>query len=243
MKTSHFVIAAAILMMGCKKDDPEPAPSPNSPTQPVQPTDADGNVYGTIQIGAQVWMTENLRTTKFRNGTDILHIPVATEWDDEQVGAWCYYQNDDNNDPAYGRLYNWYAVNDPAGLCPTGWHVPSDEEWKEMELYLGMWEVMVEEWGFRGLGLDIAGKLMKDDGWIAPLAATITNETGFNGLPSGGRLFHGAYVSVGTQAWWWTSSVSGPYEAIMRGLMNESDGVYRIGTQKYTGACIRCIRD
>ena len=99
--------------------------------------DIDGNTYKTIQIGSQVWMAENLKVTHYRNGDSIDNIPDFDTWNAATKGAWCYYANADYLDAAYGKLYNWYAVNDSRGLCPTGWHVPSYDEWVTLANYLG----------------------------------------------------------------------------------------------------------
>ena len=101
-------------------------------------TDIDGNVYRTIVIGQQEWMAENLKTTQFRNGTPILNILDMKAWEKNvSTAGWAYYDNDETNDAVYGKLYNWFAVSDSQGLCPEGWHIPSDNEWNMLIDYLG----------------------------------------------------------------------------------------------------------
>jgi uncharacterized protein (TIGR02145 family) len=101
-------------------------------------TDYDGNVYQIVLIGGQCWMMENLKVTHYRNGDPIPHVPNIGEWYGLSSGAYCDYNNDPGNVETYGRLYNWYAVDDSRNIAPEGWHVPTDDEWKQLEMYLGM---------------------------------------------------------------------------------------------------------
>lgn len=132
-------------------------------------TDIDGNIYTTVTIGTQIWMVENLNTTRYRDGSDILNVTDNTEWSELTIGAYCNYDNDVNNANIYGALYNWYTVN-TGNLCPTGWHIPSEGEWTVLISSLG--------------GESVAGGKLKQIGteyWEDPNNPA-TNEVGFNGL-------------------------------------------------------------
>ena len=159
---------------------PEPICGPETGTV----TDIDGNTYQTVKIGDQWWMAENLKVTCYRNGDAIPNITDGTTWASLSTGAYCEYNNDINNVATYGRLYNWYAVTDSRNIAPAGWHVPSDAEWKQLEMYLGMSQSEADATGWRGT--DEGGKL-KEVGtmhWNSPNTGA-TNESGFTALPGG----------------------------------------------------------
>ena len=152
-----------------------------------------------IIIGTQVWMAKNLCVDYFRNGDPIPQVKSTKEWKKaakNQQPAWCYYKNKLENGAKYGKLYNWYAVNDPRGLAPEGWHIPTDNEWKLLSNYLG--------------GEDFAGKKMKStSGWFdldGNENGVGTNESGFNGLPGGFRDDFGSFGSQGSFGNWWSAS-------------------------------------
>ena len=138
-------------------------------------TDIDGNVYNTVTIGTQVWMKENLKVTHYNNGDEIPNIEDNAAWTGLSNGAYCNYQNDNDFVDTYGRLYNWFAVDDGREICPTGWHIATDAEWTILSDYLG--------------GRHIAGGKLKEAGtthWASPNTGA-TNSSGFTGLPSGMR--------------------------------------------------------
>jgi uncharacterized protein (TIGR02145 family) len=112
--------------------------SSNGNSQTDSITDIQGNTYKIVKIGDQWWMAENLRTTQYANGEEIPHITNDTDWANTNAGAYCYYDDNTVNTKLYGNLYNWYTINDERGVCPVGWHVPSDSEWMTLEIYLGM---------------------------------------------------------------------------------------------------------
>lgn len=148
-------------------------------------TDIDGNTYDTVVIGTQVWMSKNLRVSKYRNGDPITTNLSNTTWQNTTSGACAVYQNSAANDSIYGKLYNWYAVADPRGLCPTGWHVPSDGEWQTLETALGMPASELNNTGGRGLSQNVGGKLKAVSPlWLSPNAGA-TDSSGFTGLPGG----------------------------------------------------------
>jgi len=150
----------------------------------------------TVTIGTQVWMTKNLDVTTFRNGDPIPQAKTDAEWQragKNQQPAWSYYNNDPANGAKYGKLYNWYAVNDLRGLAPKGWHVPSDDEWTILHDYLGS---------------DAGAKMKSKTGWNEN--GNGTNSSGFSGLPGGGRNDGGAVNGIGHVGYWWSSSEALP---------------------------------
>jgi uncharacterized protein (TIGR02145 family) len=194
-------------------------------------TDQQGNVYKTIVIGAQEWMAENLKTTIYRNGNAIANITDNAQWDGLTTGAWASYNNDSQNDCPYGKLYNWYAAADPGHICPTGWHVPTDDEWTTLTDYLG--------------GAAVAGGKMKTTGlqyWISPNTGA-TNESGFSGLPGGGRYSFGGFSYVGGYGNWWSSSELDTSSAWLRNLDYYSGSANQSNDDKRDGFSVRCLRD
>ncbi|SVC55879.1 uncharacterized protein METZ01_LOCUS308733, partial [marine metagenome] len=157
--------------------------------------DIDGNIYETVQIDEQLWMAENLKVTHYNNGDEIPNITSNSSWLSIFTGAYGDYDNNPANSETYGRLYNWYTVDDDRGVCPDGWHVPSDEAYTILIDYLG--------------GTSVAGGKMKETGlehWYSPNAGA-TNESGFTGLPSGFRYWaDGNYYYMGEYNYFWTSS-------------------------------------
>jgi uncharacterized protein (TIGR02145 family) len=184
-----------------------------------------------VTIGTQVWMTKNLDVTKFRNGDLIPQAKTNDEW--EQAGknkqpAWCYYANNKKNGKKYGKLYNWYAVSDPRGLAPDGWHVPSDAEWTVLSNYIG--------------GEDVAGKKMKStSGWEGFDGGT--NESGFSGLPGGYRYSFGNFGNLGVSGYWWSSTEGSPSSAYDLYLDHSLNYLVRSGSVKGGGLSVRCLKD
>jgi uncharacterized protein (TIGR02145 family) len=204
--------------------------------------DIDGNWYQTIKIGDQWWMAENLKVTHYRNGDAIPNVTDSTEWSGLTTGAYCEYNNDINNVAAYGRLYNWYSVNDSRNIAPAGWHVPTDAEWKQLEMYLGMSQAEADAVDWRGN--DEGGKL-KEAGtthWNSPNTGA-TNESGFSGLPGGYRIFNSNYYDVGNLALFWSSTEYGSYPAWTRYLGYYDSEVGRSYDSKQDGFSVRCVRD
>jgi len=189
------------------------------------------NYAQTVTIGNQVWTTENLNVDKFRNGDPIPEAKTVDEWKAyNQTGnaAWCYYDNDPKNGEKYGKLYNWYAVNDPRGLAPKGWHIPSDQEWTVLTDYLG--------------GEEQAGAKMKSkEGWNNN--GNGTNKSGFSGLPGGYRNFNGTFYGVGSYGNWWSSTEDSTGNAWDRSLDCNDGVVYRSIPNKGSGFSVRCLRD
>jgi len=205
-------------------------------------TDIDGNVYQTVIIGGQCWMAENLKVTHYRNGDPIPHVPDNSEWASYPSGAYCNYWNKESYVATYGRLYNWYAVDDGRHLAPEGWHVPTDAEWKKLEMYLGMSQASVDSTTWRGT--DEGGKL-KEVGtshWYPPNAGA-TNESGFTGLPGGQRVSAGLFISNRYIGYFWSSTEFSSTVSWERALCNELAQTYRLRSSKNFGYSIRCVRD
>ena len=179
--------------------------------------------YSTVQIGDQCWFAENLRTTTYLNGDAIPQNLSDGDWSNTTWGAMTFYENG----PAYGGLYNWYAVDDPRGLCPSSWHVPTDAEWTILTDHLG--------------GASVAGGQMKTNyGWFN--GGNGTNSSGFSGLPGGYRFSGGSFSNAGSTAYWWSSSPIGAY-AWGRALNFNSETVYSDGFNPRYGFSVRCVRD
>ncbi len=194
-------------------------------------TDVDGNSYATVQIGTQCWTQSNLTVSKYRNGDNITNITDNTQWSQtntSSTGAWCNYNNDANNGTTYGKLYNWYAVNDSRGLCPTGWHVPSDAEWTTLANHLG--------------GSSVAGGAMKSTtGWNNN--GNGTNSSGFTALPGGYRDSGGGFNFLGNFGGWWSSSVAVSGSAWYRVLTYDYANADRNYVSHRSGFSVRCARD
>lgn len=206
--------------------------------------DVDGNVYGTVAIGSQLWSTGNLSTTHYRNGDAIPSGLSDGTWNTATTGAMCDYENTPSTDAAHGKLYNWYAATDPRGLCPAGWHLPSDEEWKTLELFLGMPASEVELTGTsRGADENIGGMLKDTIGFDAPNVGA-DNSTGFGGYPAGMRYQNSDWCCLNQLVVYWTST---PYDAVYaytRNLAYDWTSVLRwSGDHKVRGFSARCVFD
>ena len=205
-------------------------------------TDIDGNVYQTIIIGNQEWMMENLKVTRYRNGDLIPNVTDDDEWENTSNGAYCIYDNDPSNADTYGNLYNWYAVDDTRGLAPACWHVPTDDDWKELEMFLGMTQAQADSIECRGTneGSKLAGGDLWDDGDLVNNAEFGTS--GFTALPGGGRLW-GSFWDIGYGAGFWSSSVEySTNYAWYRALGDWTSEVYRYIYYLESGMSVRCVR-
>jgi uncharacterized protein (TIGR02145 family) len=209
--------------------------------------DADGNVYQTVEIGNQVWTVENLRTTKFDDGSAIPLVTDTAAWKGNTTPAYCWYDNDTIYKTKYGALYNWYAV-DNKKLAPKGWHVPSDAEWNTLQNYL------IAN-GYNWDGTTTGNKLAKS------LAAKTTdwepdrtpgtvgndlsknNRSGFSALPGGSRNNVGDFDTVGYLGLWWSATEYDTSDAFTRYFGNEYDDLYRIHDFKNCGLSVRLVRD
>ncbi|MFZ1730855.1 MAG: FISUMP domain-containing protein [Bacteroidota bacterium] len=197
-----------------------------------------------VTIGTQIWMGANLSVTKYLNGDDIPEVTDPTVWGSLTTGAWCYYNNDASTEPLYGRLYNWYAVNDGRGLAPTGWHVASDNDYKALSIYLGMSQAEADMSG--GYFGTTEGSKLKEMGtslWQWAYASA-TNSSGFTALPGGIRKVGAIFDFVGSYAGWWTSTddVSGG-AAWYRGVHYASSQILRMAIGKERGMSVRCVQN
>jgi uncharacterized protein (TIGR02145 family) len=211
-------------------------PDATPPTSGYGPniTDVDGNSYKTVYIGTQQWMGENLKTSKYSDGTPIPNVTDNTQWSNITTGAWCNYNNSDSLGNIYGKLYNWYAVstttNGNKNVCPSGWHVPSDTEWNTLSDYLG--------------GAEVAGGKMKEVGtskWISP-NTDATNTTLFSGIPGGYRGNDGNNNFIGSYGYWWSSSDYNADITWNRSLNESSGNVNRYSSDKVNGLSVRCLK-
>ncbi len=187
----------------------------------------------TVKIGNQEWSAENLNVEHYRNGDVIPHVHDAEEWKSLTSGAWCYYENETSNGTIYGKLYNWYAVNDPRGLAPDGWHIPSDVEWTALTDFLG---------GKVAAG----GKLKAETLWQEPNSGA-TNESGFTALPAGirrGLLSENSdFNNIGEGCGFWSSTEADTLNAWYRYLYSIYSDFERANDDMNYGLSVRCIKD
>ena len=195
-------------------------------------TDIDGNTYGVVTIGSQCWMAENLNVSRFRDGTAI---PVVTDnatWQSLESPAVTSYGNDNANDATYGKLYNWYAVGDARGICPDGWRVPHDNDYRVLTDYLD------PDGDFSGGRLKAVGT----DFWQAPNDGA-NNSSGFSGLPGGMRFREGMFDHIGRRGTFWTVREDGDFEAYFMTLTYDTPLAYRTRIFKQSGFSCRCIKE
>jgi uncharacterized protein (TIGR02145 family) len=228
IRTSIFtmsIIGALVLFaVSCKKSDPDKVPA--------TVTDMDGNLYHTVTIGSQVWMVENLKVTRYNDGTAIPQVTDSASWENLKSPGYCWYDNHDStNQNNYGLLYNGYVINTGKNIAPVGWHIPSDSEWAVLTTYLG--------------GENVAGDKLKEAGsthWSI-MNTVATNESGFTALPGGYRSASFAlFAGIGTVGYWWSSTPYG-YGFIYRYMYDDESQVMSNNTNKEFGYSIRCIRD
>ncbi|MEE2858830.1 MAG: FISUMP domain-containing protein [Candidatus Neomarinimicrobiota bacterium] len=198
--------------------------------------DIDGNVYETVQIGDQLWMAENLKVTHYNNGDAITYISNEEHWGSMDEGQYGVYDGGSENANIYGNLYNWGAIGDIRGICPVGWHVPSNDEFTELIEILG--------------GESIAGGKMKEAGlehwnyYSDQISMEATNQSGFSGLPAGHRNTNsGDYIYMGFYGYFWTSTETSSDLAWRIYLLNYSSGVGQDTFGKPNGFSIRCLSD
>ena len=197
--------------------------------------DSDGNLYHTVKIGNQVWMVENLKTTKFRDGSTIPNVSDNSTWGNYGIlnnGAFCDYNNTATYSNTYGKLYNWYAVTDERNICPTGWHVPTNAEWEALISFLG--------------GQTVAGGLMKEKGTTHCSGSNngATNSSGFTAIPGGCRqVENGMFYGNGTSCTWWSYSEINVQTAWYCQLYFNQTSINRMAFDKASGCSVRLIKD
>jgi uncharacterized protein (TIGR02145 family) len=204
---------------------------PGTPTV----TDIDGNAYHTVQIGNQCWTQSNLKVSKYRNGDSITTGLSNSAWQNTTSGAYAIYNNAPVNDGLYGKLYNHYAVTDSRGLCPTGWHVPSDAEWTTLENHLGASSV-------EGGALKSTATQPTPGGWNSPNTGA-TNSSGFTALPGGGQNVNGDFIALSIYGLWWSSSVTPGSGAWLRDLYYIASDITRHDYGRNWGFSVRCLKD
>ncbi len=230
-----------VFASACEKENPQPA-VPETDTM----TDRDGNVYKTVKIGNQWWMAENLKVTTYQNGDSVNFETSTNNWQDS-TSAYCI-----SGSSYYGFLYNWYALSDSRKLVPAGWHLPSDEEWKTLEMHLGMSRGSADSITWRGskegdklkkarLGSEPTTWFINTENQFSVWA---NNESGFTALPGGCRLFNGNYGSPGASytGYWWSSTLHGN-EVWYRYLDYNSAKIFRFYVNKRYGFNVRCVKD
>lgn len=208
-------------------------------------TDIDGNVYNTVTIGTQVWMAGNLKTTKFNDNTSIPPVTDPTTWAALTTPGYCWYNNDAGSYKAtYGALYNWFAVNTGI-LCPTGWHVPTYDQWIILTDYL-----TTNGYGFGGSGSKIAKSMASKSGWTTYTSAgsvgndqASNNNSGFSAFPAGNRGVDGVFQGISTSTFWWSSTPYSPTYAYLQYLYYDSFYCNWARTDMFTGYSVRCLKD
>lgn len=224
----NLLLVSLLILVGCHTAS-GPEPGNNSGNGLGSVTDIDGNVYQTVQIGDLIWMAENLKVTRYRNGDLIPNVTGDRDWLNLSSGAWVNYVNNSELDEVYGKLYNWYAIHDPRGLCPTGWFIPSHDDWETLTSFLG--------------GQEYAGGKMKTRGtshWKSPNTGA-TNESGFSGLPGGARRHDGVFTSLNENGHWWSSTEIGAASAWSRGLNYNAARILKANHSKKNGFSVRCV--
>lgn len=221
----YILTYCLFLLISCR-------PSNETPTSKV--TDIDGNVYESVKLCDQEWTTTNLNVSKFRNGDPIIQITDATAWNKnhiKKIPAWCYYENKTANGVTYGKLYNCWAVLDPRGLAPAGWHIPSDAEWAKLETCLG--------------GAALAGGKMKSTLLWMPPNTNATNSSKLNCLPGGNRRDTGLFEELGLSSVWWSSTkVPTSDDNLFTRILNYNDGyLTRVDYGDMMGYYVRCVKD
>jgi uncharacterized protein (TIGR02145 family) len=209
-----------MLITGCMHNNPETV------------TDIDGNIYHTVKLGSQVWMIENLKTTRYQNGDLIPNIIDTSQWSYIPLGALCNYNNDPKNVSTYGHLYNWFAVTDSRNIAPKGWHVPAYKEIETLVAFLG--------------GDTIVSGKMKESGtthWLAP-NTDATNESGLTVLPGGYRFNRGGtFHTIGCNSYWWTTTQSIEFYSWSKRIYWYFAHADYNHDLKTFGFSIRCVKD
>jgi uncharacterized protein (TIGR02145 family) len=223
----YLIVTGLLLILNnsCKKAND----TPGEKLSADKVTDKDGNIYKTVTIGGQVWMAENLKTTRYSNGDAIPTSKLDISHESAPKYLWAY-ADDSTNTATYGRLYTWYTAIDSRNICPTGWHAPSDAEWETLKLNLG--------------GEAVAGGKLKESGtthWMDPNTGA-NNETGFTALPGGYRSINGEYVGINLNCWFWSVSDDSPL-GWGQSLHNTDNILLRWGFNKPAGVSVRCIKD
>lgn len=246
---ASFVV---VVLLSCSPQNPNPNNN-GTTTQGPNLTDIDGNIYPTIITSCgQTWISKNLNVSRYRNGAIIPKVTDSTQWRNLTTGAWCWYNNDSSNYWQYGKLYNWYAINDSRGLAPQGWHVPSDVEWSNLVKCI---DPNADISSSSNIQSTIAGGAMKEVGtsrWLSPNTGA-NNSSGFSGIPAGFRDASGASTNtlltfgmIGKAALWWSTTEDPTYPSIVwcRWLSSSSSSLGRDRYNKLAaGRSVRLVKD
>jgi len=188
--------------------------------------DIDGNTYKTVQIGTQCWMAENLKTSKYRDGTPIPNVQDGSRWSSLNNGAWAYYNNEAKNNSTHGKLYNWYVGSDERGVCPVGWRIANTADWSTLRAFLG----------------ENHGRLLKSRaGWLN--GGNGVDSVRFNALPSGGRSRDGHFYSQGSFGIWWGAYRNDREWATPYYLTNNDNVMGTSHDNELHGFSIRCVKE
>jgi uncharacterized protein (TIGR02145 family) len=232
-KIIYFFSITFLILQSCSNNDNSDNNSNNNNEESAIVTDIDGNTYQLVTICNKTWTKSNLNVSRYRNGDNIPQVTNGSQWATLTTGAWCYYANTTPNGTIYGKLYNWYAVNDPRGLAPSGYHIPTEAEWTSLATCLG--------------GEAIAGGKMKSTGttlWQSPNTGA-TNSSGFMGLPAGAHTnFAPLYfedINDGTS--FWSSTQESTTDAWSRSLYYTETSLINETYWKHFGLSVRCIKD
>jgi len=250
-ETAYYVKAYATNEIGTAYGDaisfttlPEPwngEPCPDCETI----TDADGNLYRTVQMGNQCWLAENLKTTKYNDNETIQVVVDNNEWKNLNTGACCVYNNEASNKDDYGMLYNNYAV-ETGKLCPEGWHVATDNEWKTLEGFAdSQYGIDDEVWHNEGWrGSDTGRKLKTSDVWYSGTDEQGTDNFGFGAFPAGQRnADNGAFERINEWGLWWAAKEQGETNVYRRHMSNHEDNIARFPSNPVSGYAVRCVKD
>ncbi len=226
MKNYLSLICVYFLLVSCSSESTDS----NNNDSVLIVSDIDGNQYDLIEIcDGKKWTKQNLNVTKYRNGDNIPQVQDPVQWSNLTTGAWCYYANLTENGVVYGKLYNWYAVNDSRGLAPEGTRIPTRDEWIDFA---------------QCLGYENAGGKMKSVGtslWMAPNEGA-TNESSFSALPAGLRNNSGTFVFLTKNAYWWSITENNSTTAKTRSVTYNVGGVSDYSVEKRSGLSVRCIK-
>lgn len=240
MKTTIKTVLAALMLLtaiSCKKENSTIQSAGINGENNLQVLLTGSNepeMYASVKLGGYVVMKRNLNVSHYRNGDIIPQVRGKVAWAALTTGAWCWYNNDSANGAIYGKLYNWFAVNDPRGLAPAGWHIPSDAEWTTLTTLLG---------GNAGGKMKSTGTIEAGTGlWHDPNTGA-TNGSGFTGLPGGYRSFFGTFGLIGFNGYWWSSTENLNYYAWYRYLYYTNSFINRYYDSKQNGFSVRCVRD
>ncbi len=222
------ICAAAIVLFSCSRENDYIAPQERKIDTTINSRPSRPIVNSEITIGNQIWMKKNLNVSRYRNGDIIPEVQDPNVWFSLTTGAWCYYNNDPAYGAIYGKLYNWYAVNDPRGLAPQGWRIPSTSNWQTLTAFLG--------------GPGIAGGKMKSTSlWAAPNTGA-TDIVGFSALPAGRQLYYGVPAANLLGCTFWSATSSESYNANSIKLIHNSEGATYDAEDRAYGFSVRCVR-